>query len=182
MSQADLPASYRRALRTLIRYAIAMAIVGLLIGISYQESSKKLTHEMVPLGFHLEAVIHLALVHGHVFVVGVLMPLAMAGALLLARKAGGREVSGRGLAFLTRGFLPFAAASLLLQLYKGYHILLMARAGERDLAVIDHAFMGGLHVLRYAVYGVVHTGMGLALGAFLVLLWRSLGSGARAGE
>jgi hypothetical protein len=180
MTHADLPASYRRAVRVLIRYAIVMAIIGLLIGISYQESSKKLTHEDAPAGFHLEAVIHLALVHGHVFVVGVLMPLAMAGALVLARRVGGGEVSGRGLAWLLRGFLPLAAASLALQLYKGYHILLMARAGERDLAVIDHAFMGGSHVVRYGVYAVVHTGMGVALGVFLVLLWRSLRSRAAA--
>ena len=34
--------------------------------------------------------------------------------------------------------LPGAAVSLALHLYKGYHFLLMARAGERDLAVIDH--------------------------------------------
>jgi hypothetical protein len=166
--------------RILLRYAIVMALIGLLIGISYQESSKKLPHEAVPLGFHLEAVIHLALVHGHVFTVGVLMPLAMAGALLLARRVGGRPVSGRGLAWLLYGFLPAAAASLVLQLYKGYHILLMARAGERDLAVIDHAFMGGSHVLRYGIYAVVHTVMGVTLGAFLVLLWRSLGRGQSA--
>jgi hypothetical protein len=178
MYPADLPDPYRRAVRILLRYAIAMAIVGLLIGISYQESAKKLSHDDAPAGFHLEATIHLALVHGHVFVMGVLVPIAMAGALVLARRIGGGEVSGRGLAWLLRGFLPLAAASLALQLYKGYHILLMARAGERDLAVIDHAFMGGSHVLRYAVYAVVHTGMGVSLGAFLVLLWRSL-RGAR---
>lgn len=174
MTPADLPDSYRRTLRILLRYAIVMAIVGLLIGVSYQESSKKLTLADTAAGFHLEAVIHLALVHGHVFTIGVLLPLAMAGALLIARRAGGGEVSGRGLAWLVRGFLPLAAASLALQFYKGYHILLMARAGERDLAVIDHAFMGGVHVLRYGIYAVVHTGMGVSLGVFLVLLWRSL--------
>ncbi len=171
--------SYQRAIRTLIRYAVVMAIVGLLIGVSYQESSKKLPFSEAPAGVHLESVIHLALVHGHVFTLGVLLPLAMAGALVLARKVGGREVSPRGLAWLTRGYLPFAAASLALQLYKGYHVLLMARAGERDFALIDAAFMGGSHVVRYGVYAVVHVGMGVSLGVFLVLLWRSLRGEAR---
>jgi hypothetical protein len=175
MTQSDLSADYRRALRTLLRYAIVMAFVGLLIGISYQESAKKLPYTAAPAGIHLESVIQLALVHGHVFTMGVLLPLALAGALLLARKAGGGEVSARGLAWLVRGYLPFAAASLALHLYKGYHVLLMARAGERDFAVIDHAFLGGSHVLRYGIYALVHTGMGVCLGAFLVLLWRSLG-------
>ena len=158
MTRPDLPESYRGALRTVIRYAVIMAIVGLLVGISFHES-----------------IIQLALVHGHVFVMGVLLPLALAGALLMARRAGGRDLSPRGLAWLVRGYLPLAAASLALHLYKGYHVLLMARAGERDFAVIDQAFLGGSHVLRYGVYAVVHTGMGVALGVFLVLLWRSLG-------
>lgn len=164
----------RRTIRTLMRYAIIMGIVGLLVGISYQESAKKLPYSEMPAGGHLEAVIHLALVHGHVFTVGVLLPLALAGFLVLARKVDGREMPAWAHHTLTRVYLPFAAASLALQLYKGYHFLLMARAGERDLAVIDAAFMGGIHALRYGVYGVVHSGMGLALGVVLVMLWRSL--------
>lgn len=166
----------RATVRTLIRYAIAMAIVGLLIGISYQESAKKLPYEAIPGGEHLEAVIHLALVHGHVFTIGVLLPLALAGALVLSRRAGGGEVPGWAQRTLTRGYLPFAALALALQLYKGYHFLLMARAGERDFALIDAAFLGGSHVLRYGIYAIVHSGMGIALGIFLVALWRSLGS------
>jgi hypothetical protein len=165
----------RATVRALIRFAIVMAIVGILIGISYQESAKKLPYEKMPGGEHLEAVIHLALVHGHVFTIGVLLPLALAGALVLAGKIGGAEVPRWAQLTLIRGFLPFAGLTLALQLYKGYHFLLMARAGERDFAVIDEAYFGGAHVLRYVVYAVVHTGMGLTLGAFLVSLWRSLG-------
>lgn len=165
----------RSTLRTLIRFAIILAIFGLLVGISYQESAKKLPFEDIAGGQRLEAVIHLGLVHGHVFTLGVLLPLAMAGALVMARQCGGSEVPAWAQRVLTRGYLPFAVLALLLQLYKGYHVLLMARAGERDFALIDQAFMGGSHVLRYALYGVVHTGLGLTLGIFLVMLWRSLG-------
>jgi len=119
-----------------------MVIVGLLVGVSFQESSKKLPFSDAPAGVHLESIIQLALVHGHVFTMGVLLPLA--------------------------------AASLALHLYKGYHVLLMARAGERDLAVIDAAFMGGSHLARLGIYALVHAGMGVTLGVFVVLLWRSL--------
>lgn len=164
----------RATVRTLIRYSIVMAIVGLLIGIAYQESAKKLPYEAIPAGGHLEAVLHLALVHGHVFTLGVLLPLAMAGALVLARKAGGSEVPGWAQRTLTRGYLPFAALALALQFYKGYHFLLLARSGERDFSVIDEAFFGGSHVLRYGIYAVVHSGMGIALGTYLVRLWVSL--------
>ncbi len=51
----------------------------------------------------------------------------------------------------------------------------MARAGERDFAVMDDAFMGGIHTLRYGIYAVVHSGLAITLGVFLVALWRSLG-------
>ena len=170
-----MTATERSTVRILIRYAIIMAIVGLLIGISFQESAKKLPFSDITGGQHLEAVIHLALVHGHVFTIGVLLPLAMAGALIMARKAGGAEVSGWAQRALTRGYLPFAVASLVLQFYKGYHFLLMARAGERDFAVMDEAFMGGSHAVRYGIYAVVHSGLGITLGVFLVALWRSLG-------
>ena len=167
----------RTALRTLIRYAIVMAILGLLIGISSQESAKKLTWEMAPGAMQQAVLLPLALVHGHVFTVGVLLPLALAGALVLGPKAGGRAVGPRALAWLRRGFLPFAAASLALQLFKGYFILLSVRGGESDLEAIDHAFMAGSHVLRYVLYAVVHSGMGVSLGVFLVALWRSLAGG-----
>lgn len=176
-----MSATENRTIRILIRYAIVLAILALLVGIAYQESAKKLTFEMMPGGPHLEALIHLALVHGHFFTVGVLLPLALAGAMVLGRKTGGREVAVWAQKTLTLGYLPFAAAALALQLYKGYHFLLMARAGERDFAVIDAAFMGGNHALRYGIYGLVHSVMGIALGVFLVALWRSLKSSS-AGE
>lgn len=175
MPQGQLSATYEATIRTILRYSIVLSFVALLTGISFQESAKKLPFTVAPAGIHLESVIQLALVHGHVFMLGVLLPLGMAGALLMAKKIGGADVGKIGLAALTKGYLTFAAGSLALQLYKGYHFLLMARAGERDFAVIDAAFLGGSHAIRYGVYGLIHTGMGVTLGIFLVALWRSLG-------
>ena len=171
----SLPWNYTAAIRTLIRFAIVLAVLGLLIGISYQESAHKLTYEMAPEGLRLQAVLPLALVHGHVFTVGVLLPLALAGALVLALKTGARPVGSLALGVLTRGYLPFAAATVALQLFKGYFILLAVRHGQTDMGAVDAAFLGGSSALRYAVYAVVHSGMGLTLGFFLVALWRSLG-------
>ena len=177
MTTAPLPETYRRALRTLIRFAAAAGIVGLLVGISFQESARKLTWEMAGPGLHLESLLTLALSHGHIFTMAVIMPLVLGGALVLARQAGGAELGPRPLAALVWGYLPFTVASLALQLVKGYHILLAVRGGQPDLAAVDAAFLGGSHALRYAVYGGVHAGMGITLGIFLVALWRSLGKG-----
>ena len=176
---SPLPPVYAGTVRTLIRFAIAMALFGLLIGIAFQESAKKLPHSAASAGLHLEAVMPLALVHGHVFTLGVLLPLAVAGALILGLQVGGKPVGPRALAWLRRGFLPFAVATVVLQLFKGYYVLLAVRHGQSDLAAIDAAFLGGSDILRYAIYALVHSGMGLTLGVFLVALWRSLGTGGR---
>ncbi len=169
-----LPDGYTAAVRTLLRYAIVMAVVGLLTGISFQESARKLPFAKAGAGLHLESVINLALVHGHIFTMGVLVPLALAGALLMARRAGGREVGPLSLRWLLWGYLPAAAATSVLQLVKGYHFLLAVRGGATDLAQVDAAFLGGSAVARFVVYGAVHGALGLCLVVFLAGLWRSL--------
>jgi hypothetical protein len=118
-------------------------------------------------------------VHGHVLVTGVLLPIALAAAFDLARRCGGAELAPRTLRWLTRGYLPFMTASVLLMLYKGYHTLLSVRFGARDLDAVDAAYFGGVVGLRHAVYGVAHVGMAVALGVFGVALWRSLRAGPR---
>ncbi len=168
------PAHYRSATRVLLRFAIVMTVVGLLSGVLYQESSKKLDFDTVDPGLRLHATIHLSLVHGNIFVTCVLLPLALAGMLFLARKSGGAPVGPRAVAFLTRGYLPFVTATVVLMLYKGYHFLLMARGGEMSLAEIDASFFGGIPALRASVYGLVHTGMAVTLVVFMVAMWRSL--------
>jgi amino acid transporter len=168
------PVHYRSAIRTLVRFAAAMAIFGLLCGVLFQESAKQLDHAEAPGGLHLQAVLSLALVHGHVLVSATLIPIAMAAAAMLALRAGARELTPRALAWLTRGYLPCVTLAVLLMLYKGYHVLLSVRFGATDLDLVDARYFGGVKALRHAVYGVVHVGMALGLGVFCVALWRSL--------
>ena len=170
---ADLPPHYRAALRTLVRFACALTLVGLLSGVLFQESSKKLD-DSHPL--HAAATLRLALLHGHVLVSAVLMPLACAGALLVARRIGGRELGPKPLAWLVRGYLPLLCVSLALMLWKGYHVLLAVRGGDVHLDAIDERFFFGATPARHAVYGTAHVGMAVSLGVFVVAVWRSLGA------
>lgn len=176
----ELPDHYRDATRVLLKFAIVMAILGLLTGIAYQESAKKLG-DLDP-GFRLQVTIHLALVHGHILLISTILPLVLAGMLFLARKAGGSTISNRSVRWLTRGFLPFSAATVALMLYKGYHFLLAARRGVESLAEVNESFFGGAETIRYAVYGFVHAGMGITLTLFLIAVWRSLRTGPTAGS
>lgn len=170
-----VPAHYASTTRTLLRYAVVMLFVGLLAGVAFQESSKKLDYADVAPGVRLEAILSLALVHGHMLVTAVIFPLVLAGALDLARRAGGAELSLGAQRWLTRGYLPSVTLTVALMLYKGYHTLLAVRFGERDFDAIDAAFFGGVLPLRHAVYGLVHVAMAVSLVAFGVALWRSFG-------
>jgi hypothetical protein len=172
-NQGSLPAQYAVSIRRLLRYGMVMTVLGLLSGILFQESAKKLSYEDVGAGLRLEAVLHLALVHGHLFVTGVLMPLGMGGALVLARRVGGVEMSAKSLRWLD-GYLLFTAVTVALMLYKGYHVLLSVRWGATDLGEVDAAFFGGQVWVRHVVYGIAHAGMGISLGIFAIGLWRSL--------
>lgn len=174
-STTSLPVSYRDTIRTLVKYAVVMTVVGLLVGVAFQESSKKLDYADVAPGVRLEAILSLALVHGHVLVTAVILPLVLAAMLDLARRAGGAELSLGAQRWLTRGYLPSVTLTVALMLYKGYHTLLAVRFGERDFDAIDAAFFGGVVPLRHAAYGLVHVAMAVSLVAFGVALWRSFG-------
>lgn len=182
-SNRPLPEHYGPCIRTLLRFACAMMMFGLLSGVLFQESSKKVTHADAPNGLHWEATYSLAFVHGHAFLIGVLIPVCVAGMLLLAQRVGGRSLSGRSLGWLRRAYLPGAAVAVLLMLYKGYHVLLHLRMTEvRDLDEIDAKLFGGIKALRHGVYGLSHVAMAVGLGVFAVAMWRSLGRGASDGS
>jgi hypothetical protein len=175
--QADLSPAYRATLRTLLRFASAMIIVALLAGLLFQESSKQLSFFEAPSGLHLEATIRLALVHGHVFTTAVLIPIAAAAALMIARRIGGAELTNKSLRWLTRVYLPLVCLALALMLWKAYHLLLAVRGGETDLDAINESFFFGMRIARAILYGGSHTGMAIGLGVFGVALFRSLGAG-----
>ena len=167
---------YRRFYHTHLRFALAMLIFGLLAGISFQESTRKLPiSETLPAGMHLEAILSLALVHGHAILIGVLLPLAATWALHVGLTLGAAPLSARSLKWITRLYIPGSAASILLMLWKGYHLVLGMRGGVLDLGALNHSFIFGNHALRAALYGTSHTAMAVGLGILVVGLWRSLG-------
>jgi len=168
------PSHYAAATRTVLKYACVMTGVALLTGVAYQESVKKLAVGTLDAGLRVEATLRLALVHGHMMVTAVLMPIAMIGALFLARTVSEREVKPITTKLLTRGYLPFVTGTVVLMLLKGYHFLLAVRGGEHDLAVVDASFLGMSPLVRHSIYGLVHTGMAASLCLFLFGLWRSL--------
>ena len=171
----NLPEHYKRFCRTHLRFALVMILVALLAGICFQESGKKLhVSEAVPVGAHLEYLLSLALVHGHIFLVGVLLPLAFTWMLRLALDLGLDPLSPRTLALTTAFYLPGSVLAIALMLLKGYHLVLGARHGALDYNQLNETFLGS-PLLRAGAYGLGHFVMALGMGILGVGLWRALG-------
>lgn len=170
-----LPEPYRRFYRTHLRFALVMILVALLAGISFQESAKKVhITDAVPVGAHLEFILSLALVHGHIFLVGVLLPLAFTWMLHLTLTLGLQPLSGRSLTWASGLYLPGSILTVALMLLKGYHLVLGVRHGAVDFNRLNEAFLGSSHLLRAGAYGTGHFVMALGMGILGVGLWRSL--------
>jgi len=177
---ANRPGHYRDAIRVFLRFSAVMLVVGLLSGIAYQESGKKVSWNPGPEGpAYWDATLRLALVHGHLIMSGVLLPVAMACMLYLARWCGGREIGRRALAWALYTYLPFVSVSMGLMLFKAYHVLLSVRGGQTDMSLINAAYFGGSKAVRHSVYGFVHVGMAFGLCLFAWCVWRSLGAKQR---
>ena len=103
----------------MVRFASIMLIVGLVVGLFYREYSRKFLFTY-PLQTQLSVGHHLSLAHGHTFLLGMVLPLALALVIVLLRNihAGNDDLFG----VLHRVFTFYmigAVASLLLLYYKG---------------------------------------------------------------
>ena len=171
----NIPDHYRALTRVWLRFALVMIVVALLAGLSFEESAKHApVSAALPAGAHMEAILPLALVHGHAFLIGAVLPLVLVFMLHLGLSMGFRPVGLRALTWATRLYLPGAALSVALMLYKGYHWVLGVRFGHTDFAAWNAAFFGGNAALRAAIYGLAHTIMSIGLGILVVAFWRSM--------
>lgn len=172
---SNLPEHYKKMFPVYLRFAVVMIIVALLLGISFQESAKKTPFsEQLPAGIHLETVINLALVHGHAFLIGVLLPLAVIWILYLGNVLGYRAVPEKTLRIGTWLYLPASVIAILLMLYKGYHYQLAVRNGIMNFESIHESLFNGSHALRAALYGLTHTAMAVGIGMIVGSFWKTL--------
>jgi hypothetical protein len=171
----SIPESYRSFYRIFLRFSMVMILAGLLMGILFQESSKKApVSDILPAGPHLESIFSLSLVHGHTFIIGALIPLAITWMLYLGLKLGYQPLSDRSLRWGGGLYLPSATIAVLLMLYKGYHYLLGVRGGQLDFTVLDASLFFGSHALRSATYGLTHTAMAVGLSILVIGFWKSM--------
>lgn len=169
-----IPDHYRAFYRTFLRFAIVMLVFGGLAGILFQEMTKKLKYGDIEPGVRLEAVYHLALLHGHGFLIGAVMPICWVGAMHLTLSLGGPPISRKALGWVKWTYLPGALSVLALICYKGMVYVNRVKAGDRDFAAIHESLFGGNHLARGLAYGLSHTVATVGLIIFGRVLWVSL--------
>lgn len=179
---SNLPRHYQKLYASFIRLACYMAFFALGTGILFRESTRKLSETVLQPGMHWDISYHLALVHGHIFLIGVLIPVALLGIVHLAFGLNGKALPEKYTAWGGRLYHIGAGLTAILILYKGYHYVLSARAGNLDLQAIQQHYFAGQVMLRQIVYGISHTSLGTGLGIILVGVLQSLPSQKQMGS
>jgi hypothetical protein len=170
-----LPRYYQTAIAALLRFVLAMLVLALVAGILYAESAKKVPLDTYTLQTSFHANYLLSLLHGHTFMFGVFIPLAIILLWVLPMWLLQTPAMGPVLIRLTTWlYMPSALVSVGLLIYKAYAVQLMVRAGNSDFAAIEHALFAGNHLLRVLGYALPHTGFGVALLCLVIGVGRSL--------
>lgn len=170
----ELTEHYRRFFRAMLRFAVLMLVVGGLMGLVYQEMSKSLTYLELEPGLRIEGLQRLAILHGHSFLIGTLMPIVWLAMLYFSLLLGAAPITPRGLKWIYWTYVPSAVSVIALILYKGTHFILELRDGNRDFVAINQGVFGGNKLLRGLAYGGSHTLATISLGIFAVYVWRAL--------
>jgi len=161
--------SVKPLIRLMGSYAAVMAVTALAIGVLYREVSKAYLAG-VPLSDAITASYYLSVAHGHTFMVGVLIPAALATLTYVAVKLGG-ELS---LKSARRAFTVYAAGSLMalaLLIYKGLGVVVAYGSNPAaGLDAADNTLFLGSHALRESLYGTAHLLLGIGLAWYAALL------------
>jgi hypothetical protein len=194
MEPVQLPEHYRLWIRRLVRIASVFMFVGICLGLystSYQRKMRYGTHPhlttdeeraagvkhvvTLPPGLMWETGRDVRISHGHVILIGGVIPIAICAALWLTLLAGGKPVSNGTLHAFCWTYFPGACGAFGLMVYKGMHSFWSVQDGVFDIGQVHASMFGGSRALRGLAYGLSHTLLAGGLGVITVALWRSAG-------
>jgi hypothetical protein len=170
-----LPRHYQTTIMVFIRFVLVMLVVALVMGILYAESAKKVPMAAFGVDVSFHANYFLSLLHGHTFMFGVFIPLAVIALLVIPVVCLHTQplTAGR-LKWVTGLYILNAIWSLGLLVYKAYATQLAVRGGNLNMVDVDHLLFGANHTLRVVIYALPHTLFAAGLVILVGGLWRSL--------
>ncbi len=151
-----------------IRYATVMGVLALLMGLVYREFARPFFG-----GLGLEEQWRyghfMSLVHGHTFLLGVVIPavLALLTMLVLAQLT---EKDRQAMTLRFKVYVAASAVALLLMVYKG--LAFIVGAGQ-PLDALDAALFGGSRWLRGILFGGSHIALFWAVGEYTARFFRA---------
>jgi len=156
------PPLAKKLFATQIRFAGAMSIVALLMGLVYREVSRpffaNLSLDQQALYGH-----NMSLVHGHTFLLGAVIPLALAVfTLLVLPNLTDKRLKNFQIRF--KAYMIAVGAALLLMAYKGLAFIF---AAGQPLAGIDTGLFFGSPLLRGILFGLSHVTIFWAVGEMM---------------
>lgn len=156
------PVLAQKLFRKQIIFAAIMSVTALLMGLTYREVSrvffKKLTMEQQLVYGH-----DMSLVHGHTFLLGVVIPLVLAGFTLIVL-SGLTEKRLKNMNVRFTAYMVAASVALALMLYKG---LAFVMGAGLPLETIDAGLFWGNRVLRGILFGLSHITIFWAVGEIM---------------
>ncbi|MEZ6195919.1 MAG: DUF2871 family protein [Planctomycetota bacterium] len=172
-----LPEHYRRFYRFNATFALLMLVVGGIAGLVYVEITRPLDFAKAPPGVHLEATYRLAILHGHCFLVGAIVPMIWVLILQTGRWLGAAPVGAGALRWSLWTYVPGALGVIGLLGYKGWHYTsrLLAYGPDADFDRIHAELFGGSRAMSGAFHGISHTVATVGLIIFTVAVLRSFG-------
>jgi uncharacterized membrane protein (DUF485 family) len=158
----NYPALAKKLFSAQIRFAGVMSILALVMGLVYREVSRpffaNLSFEQQSLYGH-----NMSLVHGHTFLLGAVIPLALAlFTLLVLPNLPEKRLKNFNIRF--DAYMIAASVALLLMVYKGLTFIIGA---GQPLAAIDASLFGGSSLLRGILFGLSHATIFWAVGEIM---------------
>ncbi len=155
------PPLARKLFSTIIRFAAIMSILALVIGLVYREVSRVMSN--LPAEQQLLYGHNMSLVHGHTFLLGAVIPLAMALFVLLTLpNLTEKRLKNFNIRFTA--YMIAACVALALMLYKGLAFILGA---GQPLEALDASLFFGSPVLRGILFGLSHVVIFWAVGEIM---------------
>ncbi len=164
---------YKSTLRVLVLTACVGVFIGIFAGLLTTEIRLTIPYSKIPPGMHLEAVLHLEILHGHIITVLAILPITMAGMLTFARMAGGSEIASKFLPRFAMLYLIGAWLSMAIMATRAFQVAYLAKNGATDFDAIDEKVLFSAP-LRTFVYICAHIPLTGGLVSFVVLVAASL--------
>ena len=168
---------YIKSIKQLLYISAASFFIGIWMGLMTTETRMQIGYDQTDNGTYLQATMYLSLLHGHIFMMGGVMPMIMCVMLVFGKLIGGNNIPKKFLSKLIFLYTLGMVSSLVLLLAKGIRIFNLTKQElpSPDFIVIDNTIMGSV-IVKLLVYSFSHIVLTAGICIFMYLFCYSIKS------